>query len=121
VVEQVGQGIGECVERDRRRIGEADRHRGGDDLRGVADGLPQVDRRASRVEASGVEGVAEVGGDLAEDDLVVRVGDLLRGIGQEGVREIQSGGGEGGGQPGRQIARHHRRLDAARHHLPGSW
>lgn len=121
MVEQVGQGVGQCLERHRHRVGEADGHRRGDDLGGVADGLSQVDRRADRVEASGVEGVAEVGGDLAEDDLVVRVGHLLGGVGHEGVGEVHAGGGEGGGQPGRQLARHHGRLDAARHHLPGSW
>lgn len=121
MVEQVGQGVGEHVERERHRVGQADGHRSGDHLRGVTGGLSQVDRSAGGVETPGVEGVAEVGRDLAQDELVVRVGHTVGGLSHQGIGEVHAGGGERGRQPRRQIVGHERRPDTARHHPRGSW
>ncbi len=107
VVEQVGQGVAEDVEGDRRRVGQADGHGRGDDLGGMAGRLLHVDRRPGGVEVPGVEGVAESRGDRTQDHLVVRdvpIGRAVGGtLGEQGVGAVHPGGGQRGGEPGREV------------------
>jgi hypothetical protein len=121
VVEQIGQGVGEHVERERHRVGQADGHRSGDDPRGEAGGHSQIDRSAGGIEAPGVEGVAEVGRDPAQDELVVRVGPVVGGLGHQSISQVQASGGERRGQPRRQVGGNDGCPGRAQHHLLGIW